>query len=74
MRWRESRNGSGPMAAVFCFIFLFGLASVTLLVSSFASSATAVFAFLIFFALTSGVFIGLFKMTKNWEAEAGPEH
>lgn len=74
LRWREIRNAKPAMAAVFCFVFLFGLASVALLASSFASSVTAVFAFLTFFALTAGVFVGLFNMTKSWEAEAGPEH
>jgi hypothetical protein len=64
------------MAAVFCLVFLFALASVFLLVKTIVAGAglASVVAMLMFVALASGVFLGLLKMTKGWEAEAGPEH
>lgn len=64
------------MAAVFCLVFLFALAAVTLLFKPFVGDASfgGVFALATFVLLASGVFVGLFKMTKKWEAEAGPEH
>lgn len=62
------------MAAVFCFVFLFALAAVALLMQPMMSSLAGIVAFLIFAAMAAGVFLALFKMTRNWEAEAGPEH
>ena len=64
------------MAAVFCFVFLFALAAITLLMQPFLAGASVagIFAFICFSLLASGVFVALFKMTKQWEAEAGPEH
>jgi hypothetical protein len=64
------------MAAVFCFIFLFALAAIALLLQPFLSGASAagIVAFVLFSVLASGVFVALFKMAKKWEAEAGPEH
>lgn len=63
------------MAAVFLFVFLFGLASVALLYSSFVGGSIAgVFALLCFVLLAAGVFVGTFKMTRKWEEEAGGHH
>ena len=60
------------MAAVFALVFLFVLASVVLLFKVFLGGATfaGIFAMLTFVVLASGVFVGLFKMTKEWEHEA----
>ena len=60
------------MAAVFALVFLFVLASVVLLFKVFVASVAFmnVFALLTFVLLASGVFVGLFKMTKEWEHEA----
>jgi hypothetical protein len=64
------------MAAVFCFVFLFALASITLLWKPFSDGASfgGILAMATFILLASGVFVGLFKMTRSWENEAGPEH
>ena len=64
------------MAAVFCFVFLFALAAIALLFKPFLAGASigGILAMATFGLLASGVFVGLFKMTKKWEAEAGPEH
>jgi hypothetical protein len=63
------------MAAVMALVFLFVLASVGLLVKVFFDgSATSVLAALTFIALAAGVFLGLFRMARGWEREAGPEH
>lgn len=61
------------MAAVFAFIFLFGLAAVSLLykvVVGDALSLASISALAIFVAMAGGIFIGCFKMMKEWE---GPE-
>ena len=61
------------MAAVFAFIFLFGLAATSLLykvVVGSASSLASICALVIFIAMAAGIFIGCFKMMKDWE---GPE-
>ena len=61
------------MAAVFAFIFLFGLAATSLLykvVVGSASSLASISALVIFVALAVGIFIGCFRMMKEWE---GPE-
>jgi hypothetical protein len=63
------------MAAVFLFVFLFGLASIGLLYSSFVGGSIAgMFALVCFVLLAAGVFVGTFKMTRKWEDEAGPQH
>jgi hypothetical protein len=64
------------MAAVFLFVFLFGLASVALLFQVFVSGASiaGVFALLTFAMLAAGVFIGTYRMTRRWENEADPQH
>jgi len=62
------------MAAVFCFVFLFALAAVALLLQPMISSMAGMAALAVFTAMAAGVFLGLFKMTRKWEAEAGPEH
>lgn len=60
------------MAAVFALVFLFVLASVALLFKVFVGGASLVgiFAMVTFVLLASGVFVGLFKMSRNWENEA----
>ena len=61
------------MAAVFAFIFLFGLAATGLLyevVVGSALSLASISALAIFVAMAGGIFIGCFKMMKEWE---GPE-
>lgn len=60
------------MAAVFAFIFLFGLAAAGLFYKVAVGSATivSVSALVIFVAMATGIFIGCFKMMKGWE---GPE-
>jgi len=64
------------MAAVFCFIFLFGLAAVSLLLQPMLAglSLSGIAALTCFTLLAGGVFVALFKMTRKWEADAGPEH
>jgi hypothetical protein len=63
------------MAAVMCFVFLFALASVGLLFKSFLDgSLGSTLALLTFIAMAAGIFVGMFKMAKRWESEAGPEH
>ncbi len=62
------------MAAVFALVFLFALASAGLLFRVFMggdASLGSVLGYLTFFAMTTGVFLGLYKMMKGWE---GPEH
>jgi hypothetical protein len=60
------------MAAVFAFIFLFGLAATSLLYKVVVGSASfaSVSALMIFVAMAVGIFVGCFKMMKEWE---GPE-
>ncbi|HEX5059574.1 MAG TPA: hypothetical protein VFV99_09455 [Kofleriaceae bacterium] len=59
------------MAAVFALVFLFVLASAGLLVKTMMSDASfaSIFALFTFLALGSGVFIGLFKLSRKWEDE-----
>jgi hypothetical protein len=67
------RRANAPrMAAVFAFIFLFGLAATTLLYKVVVGSASfaSISALAIFVAMAAGIFIGCFKMMKDWE---GPE-
>jgi len=61
------------MAAVFALVFLFVLASAGLLVKTMLSDASfaSIFALLTFLALGWGVFIGLFKLARKWEGDAG---
>jgi hypothetical protein len=61
------------MAAVFALVFLFVLASAGLLFKTIAvdGSLVSAFAFATFVALATGVFVGLFKMTRAWENESG---
>jgi hypothetical protein len=63
------------MAAVMCFVFLFGLAASLLLYKLFfAGSIVGAFAGAIFVALAVGVFISMYRQARRWEAEAGPDH
>ena len=64
------------MAAVFCFIFLFALAAIALLLQPFLAGASAagIFACALFAVLAGGVFVATYKMAKKWEAEADPKH
>ncbi len=63
------------MAAVFALVFLFVLASIALLFKVFVGGSLAgLFALITFVLLASGVFVGLYKMSKRWEDEAGPQH
>lgn len=60
------------MAAVFALVFLFVLASGGLLVKTVLGDASfaSIFALATFLALAWGVFIGLFKMSREWEGDA----
>ena len=60
------------MAAVFCFIFLFALAAIALLLQPFLAGASAggIVGFACFALLAAGVFVATYKMAKAWEAEA----
>ena len=60
------------MAAVFALVFLFVLAAGGLLLKVFVAEATpgSVLAMITFMGLGSGVFLGLFKMSRGWESEA----
>jgi hypothetical protein len=63
------------MAAVFALVFLFALASTALFIKALgAASFGTIFAGITFLALAAGVFYGLLRMTRKWEAESGPEH
>lgn len=64
------------MAAVFALVFIPVLASTALMLAANGGSLTfgVVMAVLCFSMMASGVFYGLFRMTRGWEAEAGPEH
>ena len=63
------------MAAVWCFVFLFGLAACALLFQVFFTGGiVSAIAGGIFVALAAGVFVGMYKLAKRWEGEAGPEH
>jgi len=56
------------MAAVFALVFLFALASILLFVKSLgAVTFSSVLAAGLFIALASGVFLGLYRMVKQWE-------
>ena len=56
------------MAAVFALVFLFALASTTLFLKSLGSASFGtVLAGVMFLALASGVFLGLYRMVKRWE-------
>lgn len=61
------------MAAVFALVFLFVLASTGLLFETLMNdgSLASTFAFVTFLVMASGVFVGLFKMARKWEDEAG---
>lgn len=63
------------MAAVFALVFLFALASTALFLKVLAGSASfgAVLAGVTFLALAGGVFLGLYRMSKQWEGDS-PEH
>jgi hypothetical protein len=59
------------MAAVFALVFLPVLASVALFAKIFGGdvSFSTALASACFIALASGVFYGLFRMSKQWEGE-----
>jgi hypothetical protein len=61
------------MAAVFALVFLFVLASGGLLLKVLLGDAswTSALAMATFLAMAWGVFLGLYKMAKKWEGEAG---
>ena len=60
------------MAAVFALVFLFALASTTLFLKGLGVvSFGTVLAGVTFLALASGVFLGLYRMAKRWEGDAG---
>lgn len=59
------------MAAVFALVFLFALASTVLFVKTLGTlTLTTALAGLFFVALAAGVFVGLFRLAKQWEHEA----
>ena len=58
------------MAAVFALVFLFALASTTLFLKGLGVvSFGTVLAGVTFLALASGVFLGLYRMSRRWEDE-----
>ncbi len=59
------------MAAVFALVFIFVVASVSGMVKA-ASGASfgSIAAMLVFGALATGIFIGLFRLARQWENEA----
>jgi hypothetical protein len=60
------------MAAVFALVFLFALASTTLFLKGLGVvSFGTILAGVTFLALASGVFLGLYRMAKRWEGDAG---
>ncbi|HWO25942.1 MAG TPA: hypothetical protein VNO30_44720 [Kofleriaceae bacterium] len=62
------------MAAVFALVFLFALASTSLFLKGLGiASFGTIFAGITFFALASGVFLGLYRMAKRWEGDY-PQH
>ena len=64
------------MAAVFALVFMFVISSIGLLVRVCADGASwgSTLALATFIALASGVFVGLYRLARRWEGEAGPEH
>jgi hypothetical protein len=61
----------GPMAAVMALVFLFVLASVGVMVKIALGSLTITtgFAMVCFSAMAIGVFVGAFRLVKEWEGE-----
>jgi len=59
------------MAAVFVLVFLFALASVGIVVSIVGTSIAGIAMATLFIAMASGVFLGLYRLAKEWE---GPAH
>ena len=58
------------MAAVFALIFIPALAAVGLMVkANGGGSLGATFAIVCFTMLAAGVFVGLFRMARQWEDE-----
>jgi hypothetical protein len=62
------------MTVVFTFVFFFGVAATGLLYKVVAGSATitagTIFALVTFVLMACAIFIGCYKLTKEWE---GPE-
>lgn len=60
------------MAAVLALVFLFVIASGGLLVKTMLAGASlgSIFALTTFLALAWGVFIGLFKLARQWDHDA----
>ena len=61
------------MAAVMALVFLFALASVSLMIAGATHGALTVgtgLALVCFVALASGIFVGLMRMAKHWEDDA----
>jgi hypothetical protein len=67
---------SGRMAAVFALVFVPALGAVLLMLGTLhgAISIGTLFATLVFFALTTGLMVGLFRLAHNWEEEGGKQH
>ena len=63
----------GDKPSALLIVFLFVLASGGLLVKTMMAGASfaSVFALATFLALASGVFVGLFRMARQWENEVG---
>lgn len=61
------------MAAVLALVFLFVLASGGLLFKTLVGdgSFASIFALITFLALAWGLFIGVFKLARTWESDAG---
>jgi ABC-type Fe3+ transport system permease subunit len=57
------------MAAVFALVFLFAFASFGLMIGIAGPSFGTVLATLCFGTLAAGVFYGLFRMARTWEAD-----
>lgn len=66
------RRAKGPrMAAVFCLVMLPAIAAIGFMLKVTENTSFGALAAITCFAmLASGVFLGLLKMARGWEAEA----
>lgn len=58
------------MAAVFIFVFFFGVAATSLLIKLGSATVGGVFVLLTFLLMAAAIFINCYKLAKEWE---GPE-
>lgn len=57
------------MAAVFALVFLFVVAASGLMFKSMSSGFGTTLIWALFLALAGGVFLGLFRLARQWENE-----